>query len=68
MSPTSPTSSCSRPSSSVAIRTQVAAEIGGAGGAALKRLVTEAVIERFRAIRGRRAELMRDRGDLRDVL
>jgi tryptophanyl-tRNA synthetase len=46
----------------------VAAEIGGAGSAELKRLVTEAVNERFRAIRARRAELMRDRGHLRDVL
>ena len=30
--------------------------------------MTEAVNERFRAIRERRAELMRDRGYLRDVL
>ena len=47
---------------------QVGAEIAAAGSAALKRLVTEAVNERFRAIRGRRAELVRDRGYPRDVL
>lgn len=45
----------------------VADEIGG-GSAALKRLVTEAVNERFRAIRARRAELAADPGHLRDVL
>jgi tryptophanyl-tRNA synthetase len=47
---------------------EVAAEIGGAGSAALKRLVTEALNERFRPIRERRAELIRDRGYLREVL
>ena len=37
----------------------VAAEVGDAGSAALKRLVTEAVNERFRTIRARRTELAR---------
>jgi tryptophanyl-tRNA synthetase len=46
----------------------VAEEIGDAGSAALKRLVTEAVDERLRSIRARRSELLRDRGHLRDVL
>jgi tryptophanyl-tRNA synthetase len=46
----------------------VAADIGDAGSAALKRVVTEAVNERFRAIRARRAELTGDRGYLREVL
>ncbi len=46
----------------------VADEIGGAGSAALKRLVTEAVNERFRDIRARRADLTADPGHLRDVL
>ena len=46
----------------------IAAEVGGAGSAALKRLVTEAVNERFAPIRARRAELVRDRAHLRDVL
>jgi len=46
----------------------VADEIGSGGSAALKRVVTEAVNERFRPIRARRAELVRDRGHLRDVL
>jgi tryptophanyl-tRNA synthetase len=46
----------------------VADDIGGAGSAALKRLVTEAVNERFRDIRARRAELAADPGHLRDVL
>lgn len=46
----------------------VAAELGDAGSAALKRLVTEAVNERFRPIRARRAELAADPGYLRDVL
>ncbi|HEX6148157.1 tryptophan--tRNA ligase, partial [Nocardioides sp.] len=43
----------------------VAAEVGDAGGAALKRLVTEAINERFRGIRARRAELLGDRAYLR---
>ena len=46
----------------------VAAEIGGGGSQALKRLVTEAVNERFRDIRARRAELIGDPGYLRRVL
>jgi tryptophanyl-tRNA synthetase len=46
----------------------VAAEIGGRGSQALKRLVTEAVNERFRDIRARRAELIGDPGHLRRVL
>jgi tryptophanyl-tRNA synthetase len=46
----------------------VAAEIGGAGGHALKRVVTEAVNERFRAVRALRAELSRDPAYLREVL
>jgi tryptophanyl-tRNA synthetase len=47
---------------------EVADDIGGAGSAALKRLLTEAVNERFRDIRARRAELAADPGHLRDVL
>jgi tryptophanyl-tRNA synthetase len=46
----------------------VATEVGDRGGQALKRLVTEAVNERFRAIRARRAELAADPGYLRRVL
>jgi tryptophanyl-tRNA synthetase len=46
----------------------VASEIGGGGSSALKRLVTEAVNERFRGIRARRAELAEDSGHLRRVL
>jgi tryptophanyl-tRNA synthetase len=46
----------------------VADELGDAGSAALKRLVTEAVNERFRDIRARRLELTRDPGYLRAVL
>ncbi|MGI8712520.1 MAG: tryptophan--tRNA ligase [Solirubrobacteraceae bacterium] len=46
----------------------IAAEIGDAGSAALKRLVTDAVNERFREIRVRRADLAKDRGYLREVL
>jgi tryptophanyl-tRNA synthetase len=46
----------------------VADDIGDAGSAALKRLVTEAVNERFRDIRARRADLAADPGHLRDVL
>ena len=46
----------------------VAEEIGGAGSAALKRLVIEAVNERFSAIRARRAELLEDRAYLHEVL
>jgi tryptophanyl-tRNA synthetase len=46
----------------------VADEIGGGGAAALKRVVTEAVNERFAAIRVRRAELAADPGYARQVL
>ncbi len=47
---------------------QVASEIGRHGAAELKRRATEAVNERLRPIRQRRAELMTDRGHLRRVL
>ncbi|MGZ4173312.1 MAG: tryptophan--tRNA ligase [Solirubrobacteraceae bacterium] len=47
---------------------QVADEIGGRGAAELKRRATEAVNERLRPIRARRAELVRDRGYLRAIL
>jgi tryptophanyl-tRNA synthetase len=46
----------------------IASEIGGAGSHALKRLVTEAINERFRDIRVRRAELTEDPSYLRQVL
>jgi tryptophanyl-tRNA synthetase len=46
----------------------VADEIGDGGAAELKRVLTEAVNERFRPIRARRAELLRDPGCLRRVL
>ena len=46
----------------------IADELGDAGSAALKRLVTEAVNERFRDIRARRLELTRDPSYLRAVL
>jgi tryptophanyl-tRNA synthetase len=46
----------------------VAGEIGDAGSAALKRLLTEAVNERMRDIRARRAELVAHPDHLRDVL
>ena len=46
----------------------VAAEIGDGGAAALKRVVTEAVNERFAPIRARRAELAADPGYARQVL
>jgi tryptophanyl-tRNA synthetase len=47
---------------------ELAEQIGGRGAAELKRRAIEAVNERFRAIRRRRVELMRDRGYLRTVL
>lgn len=47
---------------------QIAAAVGDAGSAALKRLVTDAVNERFAAIRARRAELVEDPAYLREVL
>jgi tryptophanyl-tRNA synthetase len=46
----------------------LAAEIGQAGAAELKRVVTESVNEFLRPIRVRRAELIKDRGYLRDIL
>ena len=46
----------------------VAAEIGNAGAAELKRRATEAVNEKLRPIRARRADLVSDRGYLRAVL
>jgi tryptophanyl-tRNA synthetase len=46
----------------------VAEEVGGAGSGALKRLATDAINERFREIRSRRAELAADRGYLREIL
>jgi tryptophanyl-tRNA synthetase len=46
----------------------VAAEIGGRGAAELKRRATEAVNERLRPIRRRRAALAGDRAYLRSVL
>jgi tryptophanyl-tRNA synthetase len=47
---------------------QIASEIGSHGAAGLKRRATEAVNERLRPIRERRAELMADRAHLRRVL
>lgn len=46
----------------------LAEQIGDRGAAELKRRATEAVNERLRPIRARRAELARDRGYLRSVL
>jgi len=46
----------------------VADEIGDGGAAALKRVTTEAVNERFAPIRARRAELAADPGYAREVL
>jgi tryptophanyl-tRNA synthetase len=46
----------------------IAAEIGPGGAAALKRVVTEALNDRFAPVRARRAELSADPGYLRDVL
>jgi tryptophanyl-tRNA synthetase len=47
---------------------QVAAELGGGGAAALKRLLTEALNERLRPIRARRREVAADPGYLRQIL
>jgi tryptophanyl-tRNA synthetase len=47
---------------------QVAADIGSAGAAALKKTVTEAVNEYLAPIRARRARYAQDRGHLRQVL
>ncbi len=46
----------------------VAAEVGGAGAAGLKRLLTEALNERLRPVRQRRRELADDPAYLRSVL
>jgi tryptophanyl-tRNA synthetase len=46
----------------------VAAQIGSAGAAELKRVVTESVNEHLRPIRARRAELAADPGYLRGIL
>lgn len=46
----------------------VAEQLGDAGGGGLKKLVTEAVNERFAPIRARRAELMADPGQLLQLL
>ena len=46
----------------------VAGEIGDRGAAELKRRATEAVNERLRPIRRRRAELIADRGSLRTIV
>lgn len=47
---------------------EIAGEIGDGGGGALKKLVTEAVNEKFAPIRARRAELVADQGYLEEVL
>jgi tryptophanyl-tRNA synthetase len=47
---------------------QVAAQIGAGGAAALKRVVTDAVNQRFAPFRNLRAELTREPGYLRAVL
>jgi tryptophanyl-tRNA synthetase len=47
---------------------QVAEDIGDAGAAALKRRATEAINDRLRSVRTRRAELVKDRSYLRGVL
>ena len=47
---------------------EVAAEIGDGGAAMLKRILTDAVNDRFRAIRARRLELLREPAYLRHVL
>jgi len=46
----------------------IAEELGDAGAAGLKRRATDAVNERLRPVRLRRAELISDRGFLREVL
>ncbi|WP_436789251.1 tryptophan--tRNA ligase [Yinghuangia sp. YIM S10712] len=46
----------------------IAAEIGGAGAARLKQIVTEAVNEHFAPLRARRAELAADRTAVRTIL
>jgi tryptophanyl-tRNA synthetase len=46
----------------------IAAQVGEGGATALKRLLTDAVNERLRPIRYRRAELLRDPGHLLEVI
>jgi tryptophanyl-tRNA synthetase len=46
----------------------IADEVGDGGSAALKRLVIDAVNERFGEMRARRAALLAEPGHLRDVL
>jgi tryptophanyl-tRNA synthetase len=46
----------------------VASEVGGAGSAGLKRLLTDALNERLRPLRQRRRELAGDPAYLRSVL
>ena len=47
---------------------RVAEDIGDTGAAALKRRATEAINDRLRSVRTRRAELVKDRAYLREVL
>jgi tryptophanyl-tRNA synthetase len=47
---------------------RVAEEVGSGGAAALKRRATAAVNDHLRPIRARRAELIADRGYLREVV
>ncbi len=47
---------------------QLAEQIGSRGAAELKRRATEAINERLRPIRDRRAELVKERGHLRAIL
>lgn len=47
---------------------QIADDLGDAGGGGLKKLVTEAINEHFAPIRARRAELVADPAHLREVL
>ena len=47
---------------------RLADEVGAGGAVGLKRVVTEAVNERLRPIRARRAALVQDRAYLRKVL
>ena len=63
-----PTSSCSPRSASSARPRTSPPRSGARRSQALKRLVTDAVNERFRDIRARRAELIADPGHLRRVL
>src|SRR5437588_578875 len=46
----------------------VAEEFGDAGAAALKAVLIDAINERLRPMRGKRRDLMQDRGYLREVL